>query len=108
MSNKKKLVRAKFRDSVFARDNYQCIICGLKADRKNPEEVLDAHHINDRNDMPHGGYVPKNGASLCKINKNCHLKAEKREPGCEPETLYKIIKSSYEEAVKQSEEWLSD
>lgn len=107
MSSKKKSVRKDFRDAVFKRDNKKCKTCGHKP-AGELEEELDAHHITDRHDMPHGGYVVKNGISLCKVKKNCHLKAEQRLAGFEPETLYKMIGSSYEEAVRQSEKLLGD
>lgn len=103
MSAKKKGVRKDFRDSVFKRDNYRCKTCGYQPVGVIEEE-LDAHHICDRTEMPNGGYVPKNGISLCKVKNNCHLKAERREPGYEPEALYVMINSSYEEAVRQSED----
>jgi 5-methylcytosine-specific restriction endonuclease McrA len=105
MSAKKKSIRKDFRDAVFKRDGYKCKTCGYKPIGVIEEE-LDAHHICDRHNMPNGGYVPKNGVSLCKVNKNCHLKAEKQEPGYEPGTLYTMIGSSYEEAVSQSKETL--
>ncbi len=107
MSNKKKSVRKDFRDTVFKRDGGKCKTCGYKPSGVIEEE-LDAHHITDRHEMPHGGYVPKNGISLCKVKKNCHLKAEQREVGFEPEALYEMISSSYEEAWKQSEDLLGD
>ena len=99
--SQKKLVRAKFRDSVFKRDNYTCVFCDIKED-------LDAHHITDRNLMPNGGYVKENGISLCHKH---HMDAEvfhnsnglKCIEGMSPEELYIKIKSSYEEAVKVSE-----
>lgn len=52
MSKKrKKEIRRDFRDAVFERDDYVCLMCGLDADkewyhnRKTCDEVLDAHHI---------------------------------------------------------------
>lgn len=96
----KKLIRQKFRDAVFKRDNYQCVTCKVK----NIE--LDAHHITDRNELPNGGYVPENGISLCP---NCHVLAEvfhntsTAAPGYEPENLYILIGSSYDKALRASE-----
>jgi 5-methylcytosine-specific restriction endonuclease McrA len=58
MSNQKKLIRQKFRDMTFARDNYKCKICGCG------DKTLDAHHITDRKLMPNGGYVKENGINL--------------------------------------------
>lgn len=103
MSAKKKSVRKDFRDAVFERDGYRCKCCGYKpAKTEIIEDHLDSHHITDRTNMPNGGYVAANGISLCKVGKNCHLKAEKRESGYEPEVLYAMIKSSYEKAVEES------
>ena len=56
--------------------------------------------------MPNGGYVKENGISLCPT---CHEKAEVFHstgtalPGWAPEDLYRLIGSSYEQAVKASE-----
>lgn len=62
---KKSVVREKFRNEVFERDNHVCVICGHLAQ--------DAHHIIDRDLFFDGGYVIDNGASLCS---NCHILAE--------------------------------
>jgi len=105
MSSEKKLVRERFRNAVFHRDNSRCRGCGWALIR--PGEVeLDAHHITDRNLMPNGGYVKENGISLCPP---CHQKAEVFHstgtalPGWSPEDLYKMIGSSHEQAIKASE-----
>ena len=98
--SKKKLVRKRFRDACYKRDNYSCVCCSFKAGKERAQELLDAHHITNRNLMPNGGYVKENGISLCE---DCHIKAEDEAPGFEPELLYKKIGSSYEEAVKASE-----
>lgn len=66
MSKQKKLVRERFRDAVFKRDNHKCRVCFEKNSK------LDAHHITDRNEMPNGGYCKENGISLCE---SCHEKA---------------------------------
>jgi hypothetical protein len=104
MSTKKQLHKAwrtQFREGVFERDGHMCRICG-----KN--DMLDAHHITDRHDLPNGGYVISNGISLCSI---CHVKAEmfhitegKEWPsGFHPSELYKLIGSSHDLAFKDSE-----
>jgi len=105
MSSEKKAIRQRFRDTTFARDGNKCRGCGWVLFR--PGEVeLDAHHITDRNLMPNGGYVKENGISLCPT---CHQKAEVFHstgtalPGWAPEDLYRMIGSSYEQAVKASE-----
>lgn len=101
MSQKKKATRKAFRDAVFTRDEYKCVICG-----HDVAEDLDAHHITDRNEIPNGGYVVENGITLCNIN--CHQIAEEfhstgiASPGFSPEDLYGLIDSSKEEAVEAS------
>lgn len=111
MSKRKKEIRAAFRRAVFGRDDHKCVMCGLDAYRGNHrngqvEDVLDAHHVTPREEMPNGGYVKENGISLCKDN--CHLKAEEYlqgtnlHEGFSPEELYKKIGSTHEEAVVAS------
>lgn len=114
MSAKKKEVRERFREEVFARDGRSCAIC-----HRN-EVKLDAHHIVDRSLMPNGGYVKENGITLCSEpfpqddairpgQASCHEKAELFHqtggwvPGMHPDDLYKLIGSSKEKAVKASE-----
>lgn len=53
----KLLTRDQFREAVFSRDNYKCVICG------NPAK--DAHHIMERRLFNDGGYYIDNGASVC-------------------------------------------
>jgi hypothetical protein len=72
------LTRDQFRESVFKRDNHQCVVCKLPA--------KDAHHIIERRLWTNGGYFIENGASLCE---ECHLKAESTEISCE--TLRELI-----------------
>ena len=60
----KKSIRETFRNAVFERDGYRCVMCG----KTSKEVKLDAHHIEDRHGMPNGGYVPENGISLCDCN----------------------------------------
>lgn len=66
------LTRDEFREQVFHRDNYKCVICG--ADGK------DAHHIIERRLWDDGGYYLENGATLCEEH---HLLAEKTLLSCE-------------------------
>jgi len=90
-----------FREGVFERDGRKCRMCGIKGE-------LDAHHITDRHEMPNGGFVLSNGISLCS---DCHWKAEQFHmtdgkhyvDGFHPNDLYEKIGSSYEEALKDSE-----
>lgn len=66
------LTRDQFRERVFARDNYKCVIC------KQPAQ--DAHHIMERRLFPDGGYYLDNGASLCGDD---HIKAEQTVLSCD-------------------------
>ncbi len=66
------LSRDDFRNGVFKRDNYKCVVCG--------EPAVDAHHILDRKLFNDGGYYLNNGASLCTKD---HIRAEKCEISCE-------------------------
>ncbi len=74
--NKNLLSRDEFREGVFKRDGYKCVIC--KSDAK------DAHHIIERRlwTLPEeqGGYFLDNGASLCE---KCHILAEQTVLSCE-------------------------
>lgn len=51
------LTRDVFRQKVFERDNYKCVICGNVA--------KDTHHIIERRLFTDGGYYLNNGASVC-------------------------------------------
>lgn len=66
------LTRDEFREGVFARDGWKCVIC--KAPAK------DAHHILERRLFPDGGYYLDNGASLCERH---HIEAEQTTLTCE-------------------------
>lgn len=66
------LSRDDFRDAVFKRDKYSCVICR--------ERAQDAHHIIERRLWPDGGYYIENGVSVCLEH---HLKAESTEVTCE-------------------------
>lgn len=59
------LKRKEFREAVFKRDRYKCVVCGKVA--------VDAHHILERRLWSDGGYYLDNGASLCA---RCHWWAE--------------------------------
>ncbi len=101
---KKQLVRKRFRDSVFVRDQYRCVGCGLQSSADKDE--LDAHHITPREEMPNGGYATENGVSLCA---KCHVLAEDYYVTGEtidwyyPKDLYRLVGSSYEQALRASE-----
>ena len=66
------LNRNDFRNSVFTRDKYQCVMC--------KEKGQDAHHIIERRLWNDGGYYLNNGATLCG---GCHIKAEHTILSCE-------------------------
>lgn len=66
------LTRDEFRESVFKRDSYKCVICGLPA--------KDAHHIIERRLFTNGGYFINNGASLCEKH---HIEAEQTTLSCD-------------------------
>jgi len=105
MGSEKKAVRKTFRDTVFKRDRFRCVMCDMKSSKETAEQDLDAHHITDRKLMPNGGYVKENGISLCP---DCHQKAEVFHStgtaleGFAPDDLYKKINSNYELAVEAS------
>lgn len=106
MSSEKKLIRQAFRDACYKRDGFRCAKCGMKSSKDNAINELDAHHITDRNLMPHGGYAKENGISLCP---ECHIKAEVYHStgtaveGYAPDDLYKTINSNLEKAIAASE-----
>lgn len=58
----KLLSRDDFREGVFARDKYKCVICRRLG---RDDDAQDAHHILERRLWPDGGYYLENGASVC-------------------------------------------
>jgi hypothetical protein len=66
------LTRDEFRESVFKRDDFKCVICG--------NEGKDAHHILERRLWDDGGYYVSNGATLCTEH---HILAEKTLLSCD-------------------------
>ena len=66
------LTRDKFRESVFKRDSYKCVMCGC--------EAKDPHHIIDRKLFDDGGYYLSNGVSLCEVH---HIAAENNSISCD-------------------------
>ena len=114
MSIQKRQIRSDFRKAVFHRDRYRCRACG----NRTIPDLLDAHHIMPREDMFNGGYVKENGITICKLpsdgsnpqdQRSCHEKAEEwlktgsGEEGYDPETLYQLIGSSLDLALRVSE-----
>ena len=68
----KLLTRNEFKEAVFKRDGYCCVVC------KKPAK--DAHHVIERKLWDDGGYYLDNGVSLCEEH---HLKAEMTILTCE-------------------------
>ena len=66
------LTRDHFREGVFQRDGYKCVMCGSPA--------ADAHHIIERRLFPDGGYYLENGASVCGEH---HIMAEQTLISCD-------------------------
>ena len=66
----KLLTRDEFRERVFNRDNYKCVVPNCK------NKAKDAHHIIERKLWKDGGYYLDNGASLCEIH---HVLAERNK-----------------------------
>lgn len=96
--DKNLLSREDFRNKVFQRDNYKCVICGNVA--------KDAHHIIERRLFDDGGYYLDNGASLCEEH---HLEAEKTILTCEKiREAAKIKKIILPEHLYQDSEYLYD
>lgn len=94
-----KILRQKFNEDCLKRDKHKCAICG-------ESKVLEVHHITNRHIMPNGGYTKYNGITLCP---NHHWDAEAVLNGTivdsnfSPDNLYKLISSSYELALTESE-----
>jgi hypothetical protein len=68
--NVKLLSRDNFREGVFARDKYTCVVPGCGKPAK------DAHHILERRLFEDGGYYLENGASVCEEH---HLACERTD-----------------------------
>lgn len=124
---RKQLMRKNFRDAVFKRDKYACVVCGFQSSPEKAEHELDAHHVTPREQMPNGGYCKENGVSVCDPSKSgkplahgCHYQAEQIllrirdgfDPPQNPEdpfykytpaALYAKIGSSFEKALEASQ-----
>ncbi|RYE94490.1 MAG: HNH endonuclease, partial [Myxococcales bacterium] len=103
----KERVRERFRAAVFRRAGHRCQGpgCSFRSREATSGHDLDAHHITDRREMPHGGYVADNGIALCPT---CHERAEvfhstgTAVEGWHPDDLYRVIGSSREQAETAS------
>ena len=60
---KKSLEYRKWREAVFARDNFTCQFCGIRGC------YLEPHHIRGFAEYPELRFVVENGITLCE---NCH------------------------------------
>jgi hypothetical protein len=108
----KKDVRAAFRNAVFARDRYTCVVCGKRwssADADPSLGRINAHHVTDRHEFPNGGYVAANGVTVCDGGADsCHMKCEQfhisggkaHEPNLHPDDIYRKIGSSFDAALE--------
>jgi len=89
------MTREEFRQQVFIRDSYKCVVCRQSA--------VDAHHIIDRSLWFDGGYYLDNGVSLCEQH---HLEAEKTLISCERlRVLANIVNHLYPEHFYQDEKY---
>lgn len=81
----KLLTRDEFREAVFKRDGYKCVVCGTGPVDNVFVTYLDAHHIMERRLFPDGGYYLDNGATVCDSpdKPGCHMKAEQTLISCE-------------------------
>lgn len=99
MSIKILLERNDFRNQVFIRDNYKCIICEKK-------EILDAHHIIERRLFSDGGYYLDNGVTLCDDH---HLLAEMTVLSCnelrEKANIKRIILPDHLYSDEEYDKW---
>lgn len=70
---------------------------------------LDAHHVIPRDLMPNGGYVPQNGVTVCgSCHEGCEsywVRGDGVPPRYWPEQLFRLIGSSFEQAVEASEKF---
>ena len=104
-------VRADFRNAVFTRDRYTCVVCGKKWSSADADPALgrvNAHHVVDRHEFPNGGYVTENGVTVCDGGAgSCHMRCEAYhisgntswEDGLHPDDLYRKIGSSLDAAI---------
>lgn len=92
------LTRDAFREGVFARDRYKCVVCG--------EPAVDAHHLIERRLWDDGGYYLSNGVSLCSEH---HLAAEQTllsvEDLREAAGIRKVLLPSHLEAGELYDKW---
>ncbi len=107
---KMKRLRAEFDRVCMERDGHKCVVCGVS----DKSTRLTVHHIRPRHEMENDGYAASNGITLCDENRGliqaCHEKAEvfyatsgmRWVKGFKPGTLFGLIGSSVEKAVRDS------
>lgn len=98
---KKLLNRDTFREFVFKRDGFKCVVC--------KESAADAHHILDRKlfgKVEGYGYYLDNGVSLCSEH---HIEAEQGTLSCnklrELCKIKTIILPKRFDPIKQYDKW---
>lgn len=92
------LTRDAFREGVFIRDNYECVMCHSPAQ--------DAHHVIERRLWLDGGYYINNGVSVCGP---CHIACEETtisvEEVREAAGIKKIILPPHLYADQEYDKW---
>jgi hypothetical protein len=61
-----------WREAVYTRDNYTCVLCGARSSKGNPV-ILNADHIKKFADYPELRFAIDNGRTLCI---DCHKETE--------------------------------
>lgn len=79
----------KWRNSVYKRDNYKCILCG------RGKILIDPHHILPKRDFPKLKYRVANGVSLCR---RCHKKTFLKE--------YKYVRRIVKKLFGDVKKWI--
>lgn len=83
--------RLGFRQKVFERDDNTCVIPWCEKD------AVDAHHVIERELWENGGYITKNGASVCShhhrlaegdLSQTDSAIAEKQDPDIPPQAFW--------------------
>jgi hypothetical protein len=93
--------RKSFNQSCLERDKYKCVFCETSTN-------LDVHHIIDRHDsiISNSGYSLSNGITLCQdhhlLCEEFHIKGT-CEMKYHPDNLFKLINSSKEKAISDSQ-----
>lgn len=99
VNNTQYMSRDEFREGVFKRDSYKCIVCGQPA--------KDAHHLIERRLFGESqGYFIDNGVSLCETH---HIEAEQTTLTCdflrEKANIKNIILPEHFETEYKYDKW---